>query len=151
MGYISRAPATQLVLNTLPNAAIQCEAALADTELNPFPAIEFRGTLFAAFMDIILPNIRNTNAAANHVNGFTLQLKDSGAVWRSAMICPDPSLWLDPSQVSVGNVELCGTTNIAAYVQNNTVMYPRMYQHSADNDRFYFYDVYCRLRLYFYG
>lgn len=151
MGYVSRSAATHLIVNTLPNASILCDTTLRDSALNPFPAIDFKGTLFAAYMDVILPNIRNTRGAANHINGFTLQLEDSGSTWRNAMICPDPSLWMDNSQVSIGNVELCGTTDISAYVQNNTVMYPRIYQHSADGDALYLYDVYCRLRLYFYG
>lgn len=148
MGYTYIPASTFLEVNTYPNAALEMSTSLTDTELVPFPAIPYTGTLTAAYMDLILPNIRNTNGASNHSNGFTLQIKD-GASWRSCVVVPDPSLWVKGSDVSYGDISLCGTTDIKAYVPANTVLYPRIYQHSTNSDVFYCYDMRCRLRLYF--
>lgn len=150
MGIIARPSFTALEVNTLPNAVILSDTTLRDTELVPFPAIPYSGKLTAVYMDVVIPNIRNVRAAANHSNGFILQIKD-GVSWRNCVIVPDPSLWMDASQVGMGDIALCGTTDIKQYVPRATVLFPRMYQHSTDGDAYYFYDVRCRLRLYFGG
>lgn len=150
MGYSHRPSAAQLEVNTAPNIVILSDTTLRDTELVRFPAISYLGSLTAAYMDIILPNIRNTRAAANHSNGFTLQIKD-GAAWRNCVTIPDPSIWMATSEVEIGDVSFCGTIDIKAYVPADTELYPRIYQHSTDGDAYYFYDIRCRLRLYFIG
>lgn len=150
MGYSHRPSAAQLEVNTFPNAAILSDTTPRDTELVPFPGISYLGSLTAAYMDIILPNIRNTRAGANHSNGFILQIKD-GAAWRNCIVVPDPSIWMAASEVETGDFTFCGTTDIKAYIPADTVIYPRMQQHSTDGNAYYFYDVRCRLRLYFIG
>lgn len=150
MGYVFQPNVTYLEINSLPNAAILSDTTLRDTELNPFPAIDFSPSeLYAAYCDIIIPNIRNTNAGSNHSHGFTLQIKDSTATWRDCLVVPNPSLWTDTSQVTHGDIYLAGTTSIHEYIDNNAVRYTRMYQHSTHSDSYYLYCVRTRLRLYF--
>lgn len=148
---ISRLPKSSfLEIWTLPNAVILSDINLDDHELNPFPAIPYTGTLEAAYLDLYIPCLRNVNAGSNYIKGFQLQIKNNGS-WYTSMTAPDPSLWMDNSQVGLGGIWLCGTTSISAYVPADTVLYPRMYQHSTDANAIYLYDISCRLRLYFKG
>jgi hypothetical protein len=148
LAYTYFPPNAQLTIQTLPQNALQLSTSNASINMFPLPAVDWKGVLIYAAVDIIFCGCRDTSGGDNWVGAATVQIQDSGSTWRTAGssgVCG----YILADEAQIGMVEMPGSADIKQYVMQNTAQYVRLHNIYSNADFLYIYNCFGRLRLYF--
>ena len=153
MGYARGHRWTHINVVAQAQNEIVIDATAGDISLSTITMPDYTGILSQAFLVLTVQQARNTNGANNNgiAGAQNIQLRDSGLIYRNAILIQSGSFYTYPNTVIGGTFEYVGATDLKQYLKPNGIYLLRWEDADAYFDSLVLYATQMKMKLYFGG